>query len=72
MTVEIDVGTWVRRRGRRMGKWHLVESVVAGDAFTRCGRRMRNEPVEGELLEVSDGEPLTRMIGQPQNCVRCS
>lgn len=57
------IGSWVRRKGR---KWHLVESVVADDAITRCGRRMAG------LLEVSEAEPLTRMIGQPQNCKRCS
>lgn len=32
----------IRRRVRRptRGRWHLVESVIAGDAVTRCGRRM--------------------------------
>lgn len=69
------VGNWVRRApgpGNRTPKWHRVESVVAGDAFTRCGRRMRNEPNSNGLLEVSEVEPLTRMIGQPQNCAPCA
>lgn len=63
----MDVGNWVRRPG---GKWHLVESTVAGDAFTRCGRRMDKTNSHGKL-DVSDVEPLTRMIGQPQLCRRC-
>ena len=67
----MKIGDWVRRRG----KWHLVESIVADAAITRCGRRM--EPTasyDGQdvPLEVSEVEPLTRMIGQPQNCKRCS
>jgi len=61
------IGGWVRRKG----KWHLTESVVAGAAFTRCGRRMEARTADGEL-ELSAVEPLTRLIGQPQNCKRCS
>jgi len=61
----MNIGDWVRRRST---KWHLVDSVVAGDAFTRCGRRMRKD---GLRLEVSDVMPLTRMIGQPQLCRQC-
>jgi hypothetical protein len=36
----MDIGVWVRRTTT---KGHFVESVVADDAVTRCGRRMRNE-----------------------------
>ncbi len=57
----LQIGQWVRRKG---GKWHIVESIVAGDAITKCGRRLRDE-VE---LQVSDVMPLTRAIGQPQLC----
>lgn len=57
------IGDWVRRRG----KWHLVESVVAGAAITRCGKRMETGGT-WQQLEVSDVMPLTRMIGQPQLC----
>jgi hypothetical protein len=60
----MNIGSWVKRRG---SKWHLVESVVAGAAITRCGRRMEERTSEGEL-EVSSLMPLTRMIGQPQLC----
>lgn len=61
----MTVGQWVRRQGQ---KWHLVESVVADDAVTRCGRRLRNEVGP---LDVSDVMPLTRMIDQPQLCKLC-
>lgn len=64
----MDIGNWVRRLG---GKWHLVDSVIAGDAVTRCGKRMKPRTSDGRL-EVSDVEPLTRMIGQPQLCQLCS
>ena len=56
---------WVRRPGQ---KWHLRESVVADDAITYCGRRLRNELGR---LEESTVMPLTRMIGQPQLCRIC-
>lgn len=36
---EMDIGDWIRREGGQT-KWHHVESVVAGDAVTKCGRRM--------------------------------
>lgn len=61
---ELAIGTWVRRTG---GKWHLVESVVAEDAVTRCGRRMDRFASGGEL-QVSEVMLLTRAIGQPQLC----
>lgn len=63
----MNIGVWVRRE--RWGKkWHLVESVIADDAITRCGRRLTNE--KGPL-EISPVMPLTRMIGQPQLCKQC-
>ena len=58
---QVDIGSWVRRRG---GKWHLVDSTVAGAAVTRCGRRLE----QTRPLEVSAVQPLTRAIGQPQLC----
>ncbi len=61
----MNIGDWVKRR---TGKWHLVESVIEGAAVTKCGRRMA-AGLKG--LEVSDVIPLTRMIGQPQNCKYC-
>lgn len=64
----MNIGWWVRRLG---GKWHLVESVIAGAAITRCGRRMEPTNTHGDLAG-SEVEPLTRMIGQPQNCRTCS
>jgi len=38
----IIVGDWIRRDKR--GAPHLVESIVAGDVITKCGRRMKDEP----------------------------
>lgn len=63
------IGTWVRRLAPRHTKWHLVESVVADDAVTHCGRRMRDEL---SPFDTSTVMPLSRMIGQPQLCRRCS
>lgn len=69
---ELQIGQWVRRAYEGTAlvangpKWHLVESVVAGDAVTRCGRRLRDDPAKP--FEVADTMPLTRMIGQPQLC----
>ena len=66
----VEIGSWVRRDvdpDEENTKWHVVESVVAGAAITRCGRRLEPE-VDGHTLEVSEVEPLTRMIGQPQLC----
>lgn len=37
----LDIGQWVKRPELR--KWHRVESVVAGDAVTKCGRRLSDE-----------------------------
>lgn len=45
------IGDWVMRE--RRGVPHLVESLVAGDAVTRCGRRMRNEATRDGLLVAS-------------------
>lgn len=64
----MEIGNWIKR-GRQQ-KWHLVESIVAGDAFTKCGRRMDRITDEGRL-RVSQQIMLTRMIGQPQNCKFC-
>lgn len=63
----MNIGNWTRRE---RGKWHLVESVIEEAAITKCGRRMEARTGDGEL-QVSDVMPLTRMIGQPQNCKRC-
>ncbi len=71
---EILNGQWVRRqtsKNKARFKWHLVESTIAGDAVTKCGRRMDRTTAAGSL-ETSDVEPLTRMIGQPQLCRQCS
>jgi hypothetical protein len=40
----VKIGDWVTRE--RYGSPHYVESLVAGDVVTRCGRRMTNEPTK--------------------------
>lgn len=72
-----EIGNWVRRvyttKSYHTTKWHLVESVVAGAVITRCGRRLeaKTNAKAGNELEVSKVMPLTRLIGQPQNCQPC-
>ena len=57
MTVEL--GQWVMRQ--RYGIGHLAESQIAGDAITRCGRRMSDEPTSGGVLEIAPfGTPKCR------------
>lgn len=54
----MKIGQWIQRHG---GKWHRVESVVAGDAITTCGRRMRNE-IGFEASDVK-AEPACKQCG---------
>lgn len=65
----LAIGTWVQRPDRR-AKWHRVESVIAGAAITRCGKRLERATGGVELV-VSEGEPFSRLPGQPQNCQNC-
>lgn len=49
-------------------KWHLVESVVADAAVTRCGRRMEPVTGRGDVLEVlAPGVEPARH----ERCLRC-
>lgn len=59
----VHIGQWVMRR--RYGVAHLVESIIAGDAITRCGRRLSDEPTRdgGGLLLAHYG---TRQCRQCQ------
>lgn len=66
----MNIGEWIRRR-RPGSKWHVVESIVADDAVTKCGRRM-DAMLRATGLDHSTVMPLTRMIGQPQLCKRCA
>lgn len=52
------IGTWVKREKRQ--HWHLIESLVANDAVTRCGRRLRDEPNSRGGLTFTDypGPPI--------------
>lgn len=41
------------RNGEAVTRPHLVESVVADDAVTRCGRRLRDERPSGMELRYT-------------------
>lgn len=47
----MNIGDWIQRE--RRGKAHKVESIVAGDIVTKCGRRMTDEPTKsgGKLVQ---------------------
>ena len=55
MGTPMNIGQWVMREKRQVG--HLVESTVAGDAITRCGRRMAERNTRGGLVEAPFGTP---------------
>jgi hypothetical protein len=60
MAEEIQIGQWVRRARRMV--WHRIESVIADDAITSCGRRMSDEPTaRGGLLYARDALVRCRM-----------
>lgn len=46
-------GQFVKREGSRRS-WHLVESWVANDAITYCGRRLTDEPTDDGGLQTTD------------------
>ena len=49
----IEIGTWVRRSNetRFLTLTHLVESVIADEPITRCGRRLR--AIEGTTIRAA-------------------
>lgn len=47
--MDVYIGAWVRRSKHQPG--HIVESVIAGDAVTRCGKRLN----DAKPLEVHRG-----------------
>ena len=50
----LQIGGLVARH-RSGARWHAVESVIADDAITRCGRRMADtRPGEGYPLVTDD------------------
>ena len=57
----MNIGDLVVRQ--RLNIAHLVESVVAGDIVTKCGRRMTDEPTKtgGPLVLVG---PLHQRVCQ--------
>lgn len=59
----IEIGEWVRRPST---KTHLVDSTVADDVLTRCGRRMAVRAGQGSALGV-DVQP-----DESDYCQTCS
>lgn len=59
---ESRIGLWLARH-RRGSRRHLVESEVAGDVVTRCGRRMAEQDARGRGLHPFADHP---------NCETCS
>lgn len=55
------IGEWVTRQ--RRGVPHIVESVVAGDAITRCGRRLGDTATKsgGLLVQAPHGARKCRV-----------
>lgn len=64
MTDEPMIGDWIVREHR--GLPHLVESLVAGDVVTRCGRRLANEPTRtgGRLVDGLLGVGCRQCVGR--------
>lgn len=60
---ELHIGDFVKRNTPNT-KWHDIESVVAGAAVTRCGRRL--EPV------IASGAELLTRVTTPEPEERCS
>lgn len=60
----MEIGDWIAREKRRIP--HLVDSIVAGDVVTRCGRRMRDEPnADGPLVLASFSVRPCRVCAPP-------
>ena len=61
----MNIGNWVRRSPTM--KWHLIDSVVADEPFTRCGRRLRIRKWHGVKVafQISEALPI------PDTCKKC-
>ena len=66
---DLFIGAWVRREGVTMG--HLVESIIAGDAVTRCGRRMKDELTPKLTVHTGSVSRASRPLDW-QLCWNCS
>ena len=66
------IGLWVRRE-RRATRWHRVESMIADDAITACGRRLSDEPTvdRGGLRYASDPPDETQAAMGETKCEGC-
>ena len=62
---DFPIGIWAARFDgeRQVTKWHLIDSDIAEDVLTRCGRRIAQRSKRGVLL--IDANPTDR-------CRQCS
>jgi hypothetical protein len=63
----MNIGDAVRRvgpEGTDPTLWHKIESLVAGAAITRCGRRMEPKNENGEL-------EASAVLPRASTCSRC-
>lgn len=65
---ESRIGQYVARlrSSSTTGPAHIVESEIAGDVITRCGRRMAPKTADGYGLLVLDPRRAT-----PGECLSC-
>jgi len=56
--MKVEIGDAVKR-DREGTRAHVVESIVAGDVITRCGKRMLEVDQEGTPLVLA-GEPTCK------------
>lgn len=63
----ISIGDWVSRPGDR-DRWHYVDSVVAEDVMTKCGKRMSVEHHDGQLIS---SPPFARTPIPADACRTC-
>lgn len=63
----MTIGSWVRRPEQ---KWHRVESVIADEPVTHCGRRLKTR-FWHDVKEAFDTSWGTPDLGDPDRCKRC-
>lgn len=63
----MTIGSWVRRPDQ---KWHRVESVIADEPVTHCGRRLKTRRRHGFTIAF-DVRAFPDWLAPDQNCKRC-
>jgi hypothetical protein len=70
-----DIGQWVARFkvrkdgsiGERLTAWHLVESIIAGRAVTKCGRQLGDRPGT-EVQAQADVPDANTLVDACERC----